>query len=1113
MNRRIPVSLCPFLLTAAAWAQVPSAEISGSVTDATGGVVAGATVTVTNAATNIQRKLATNSSGVYDAPALPPGSYSLKVSMPGFKTDVRNGIELQVDQVARIDVSLQVGNVSETLEVQAVAPTLDTENATVGTVVENKRIEELPLNGRNYLQLASLTPGVTQYGPGNSIAQARGGGDRSNFQLNISGQRQENNHYMLDGVENTDPNYATYLIQPSVDALQEFKVETGTYGAEYGHNLAQINVITKSGSNEYHGALFEFLRNSVLDAKNFFDRGGGPNPPFKRNQFGGVIGGPVQIPKVINGKNKLFFFFNYEGLRQVQAQTITSTVPFPSDRAGNFAGSTTVIYDPSTRVLSPDGTRVASSTPFAGNIVPANRIAAASQALLQYYPLPNNKVPSYASDFLSNESASANADAETARVDWQQSSNSSFVFRYSHGNEPQYIPAAIPQLGTVNSTITHQALVGQTWVLGPNKVNELKIGFSRLELVNGNLHTAKNNIVQQLGIPYVIDTPAFWGVPFIQFTGLTAFGDPANGPYSNWDTMIQPSDNFSWNKGKHAFKFGAEAMRTRFNLTGNDVARGRFTFNGTYTAATGTAPAVQNSVADYLLGYMSTSEGQLGAVVAQLRGWYMGLYFQDQWKVTPKLTINYGLRYELQPGYNETHDKLTLIDFAANNSFHPTWVRAGSGDPLQGNPPYPLPSSIPFVRDGRFGRNLNRTDYKNWGPRLGLAYSLDAKTVIRAGAGIFYIHEIGNAMFDTARNMPFTLRIATAANALTPNETWGNPFPILGVSTLTPDWLWKDPTSYVPQWSFTVQRALTNTLSLEAGYVGSSGVHLYRTTYYNEPQPGPPTSNLNARRPFTDLGFIQAVEGATQSSYHALQVRLQKRFSDGFTLLSSFSYEKSIDNASGIRQANGDQYTPQNVYDLTQERGPSAFNFGKRWVNSFLYQLPFGKGKRMMGDANRLVDAVLGGWQFGGIFTWQGGFPLSAYCASNGTYMNTDSSCRADATGVSPNSSSPSPTRWFNTAAFVSRVNFVAGVGPYTYGNSGRNVVVGPGIVELDASLSKSFRIAERSHLDFRAEFFNVPNHPILGQPGTTVGTPAYGVIGETNLPARQIQFALRFVF
>ncbi|HLJ17456.1 MAG TPA: carboxypeptidase regulatory-like domain-containing protein [Bryobacteraceae bacterium] len=1113
MSSQTQLFLVALLSGSMLWAQAPTGEITGTVSDPKGGRIAGATVIITNSATNLQRTASTNGAGIYTAAALPPGTYSVKANMAGFKSDIRNNIDLQVDQIARLDFTLQVGNVSETVVVEAQAPTLDTENATVGTVVETKRIEDLPLNGRNYLQLASLTPGATQYGPGNSIAQARGGGDRSNFQLNIAGQRLENNHYMLDGVENTDPNYGTYLVQPSVDALQEFKVETSTYSAEYGHNLAQINVITKSGGNEYHGTLFEFLRNSDLDAKNFFDNGGAPNPPFKRNQFGGVIGGPVQIPKVFNGKNKLFFFFNYEGLRQVQAQTIDSTVPLASDRAGNFAGSSTVVYDPATRVLSDDGTKVLSQAAFPGNVIPASRISPVSQTLLQYYPLPNRNVKGYANDFLSNESASANADAETARIDWQQSTNSSFVFRYSHGNEPQYSPAAIPQQGTVNSTITHQALLGHTWVLGPDKVNEFKLGFSRLELVNGNLRTGKDNVVQQLGIPYVLDTPAFWGVPYIQFTGLTAFGDPPNGPYSNWDTIIQPTDNFSWNKGKHSIKFGVEYMRTRFNLTGNDVARGRFTFNGEYTTASGVAPTVQNSVADYLLGYMSESEGQLGEVVAQLRGWYMGLYFQDQWKVTNKLTINYGVRYELQPGYRETHDRLTLIDFAWNNSIAPTWVRLGSGQPYQGNPPYALPSSVPFVRDGRFGDDLNRTDFNNWGPRFGIAYSLDDKTVIRAGGGVFYIHEIGNTMFDTARNMPFTLRIASPSNALTPNETWASPFPVLGISTLAPDWLWKDPTSYVPQWSFTLQRALTKSMSLELGYVGSAGVHLYRTTYYNEPQPGPPTANLNLRRPFPYLGFIQLAAGAAHSSYDALQVRLQQRFSKGFTLLSSFSYEKSIDNGSGIRQANGDEYTPQNVYDLAAERGPSAFNFGKRWVTSFLYELPFGKNKPMLAHATWIVDGALGGWQLGGIFTWQGGFPLSAYCTSGSTYQNTDTPCRADATGISPILGNAAPTEWFNTAAFVNRLNFIPGVGPYTFGNSGRNVLIGPGMVELDASLQKSFFIAERTHLDFRAEFFNLPNHPILGQPGTTVGTPSYGVIGATNLPSREVQFALKLLF
>ena len=1105
--------LFALLFSSPCWAQAAVGEITGSVTDPTGAAVANATIVITNNATDLQRTTTTNGDGIYSAPALPPGRYSVKVNMSGFKSDVRNGIDLQVEQVQRLDFALQIGDVKESVEVGAQAATLDTENAEVGTVVETRRIEELPLNGRNYLQLASLTPGATQYGPGNSIAQARGGGDRSNFQLNIAGQRLENNHYMLDGVENTDPNYGTYLIQPSVDALQEFKVETSTYSAEYGHNLAQINVLTKSGTNQYHGTLFEFLRNSDLDAKNFFDRGGAPNPPFKRNQFGGVIGGPVQIPKVFDGRNKLFFFFNYEGLRQIQAQSIDSSVPLASDRAGNFAASKTVIYDPATRVLSADGTKVISQTGFPGNVVPASRISPVSQALLQYYPLPNNNVSGYANNFLSNENATANADAETGRVDWQPTSNQSFVFRYSHGNEPQYSPAAIPGQGSVNSTITHQALLGYTSVLGPTKVNEFKLGFSRLELVNSNLRTGKQNVVQQLGIPDVIDTPAFWGIPYIQFTGLTAFGDPANGPYSNWDTIIQPTDNFSWNVGKHAFKFGAEYMRTRFNLTGNDVARGRFTFNGEYTTALGGSPTVQNSMADYLLGDMSLSEGQLGEVVAQLRDWYMGVYFQDEWKVTNKLTINYGLRYEIQPGYNETHDRLTLIDFAWNNSMSPTWVRLGSGAPYQGNPPYPLPSTVPYVRDGRFGNNLYKTDYNNWGPRLGIAYSPDDKTVLRLGAGIFDIHEIGNAMFDVARNMPFTLRIATTSNSLVPNETWASPFPVLGISTLAPDWLWKDPTSYVPQWSATIQRALTKTMSFEAGYVGSAGVHLYRTTYYNEPQPGPPTANLNLRRPFSNLGFVQLVEGASHSSYDALQLKLQQRFASGFTVLSSFSWEKSIDNGSGVRQANGDEFTPQDVYDLAAERGLSAFNFGKRWVTSFLYDLPFGNGRAMLNHTNRFVNGLFGGWQLGGIFTWQGGFPLSAYCTSNSTYMNTDTPCRADSTGLSPNLANPTPTGWFNPAAFVNRLNFKAGVGPYTYGNSGRNVVIGPGIVELDALLEKSFYMTERTHLDFRAEFFNLPNHPILGQPGTTVATPTYGVISATNLPSREIQFALKLLW
>jgi Carboxypeptidase regulatory-like domain/TonB-dependent Receptor Plug Domain len=1108
--RRVRICTCAVLLSAVVSAQTPTAEITGRVSDATVGAVVGATVTITNTGTNAQRVVTSNSSGSFDAPALPPGVYSVKVAMAGFKTEALNNVELQVNQVARLDFTLQIGNVTETVEVQAEASALQTETASVGTVVENRRIVELPLNGRNYLQLASLVPGVTTYGPSNSIAQARSGGDRSNFTLNVAGQRLQYNHYALDGIENTDPNYATYLFAPSVDALEEFKVETGTYSAEYGHGVGQVNVITKSGTNQYHGSLFEFLRNSRLDAKNFFDKASDPIPPFKRNQFGGTAGGPIM-------KNKLFFFFNYEGLRQRKAQTALSTLPFGSDRTGNFAGSATTIYDPATRVLSADGTKVQSVSAFPGNIIPANRISPiATFAFQNFYPLPNNITRGYTNDFLSNEALSADADQQLARVDWTQSSTSSFQFRYSHGSEPQYIPANIPQQGNNNGTISHQSMLGHTWVLGSNKVNEFKFGVSRLESANSNLHTGnpQYDYVSQLNLPALTRSPLFYGIPFFQISNFTSAGDPANGPYLNWDTVIQFSDNFAWNKGKHNFKFGAEFQRTRYDLTGNDVARGRFTFGGQYTSLPGVSPQPQNAVSDFLLGIISNSEGQLGQVVANLRSYSMGYYFQDQWKLTPHLTINYGLRYEFQPGYSDKYDHLVNLHFKWDNSITPTLVRAGSGDPYAGNPGFPVPSTIPYVRDGRFGSTTNRPDYKNWGPRLGIAYSMGSKTVIRAGAGLYYVHEMGNVLFDMMRNQPFTLRIQTASNSLVPDETWARPFPVLTTSTLTPAWEWGDPTPYVPQWSLNVQRQITRDMSLEVGYVGSSGVHLNRIVYYNEPGAGPP-GNFNLRRPFPTMGFVQLVEGASHSSYDSLNVRLQQRFAHGFTVLSSYSYGKSIDNGSGSRQATGDAFTPSDNNNLRGERGLSAFDFRQRSTTSFLYELPVGKGKALLGGANRVVNAVAGGWQMGGIFTLQAGFPFSVNCSSNATYQNNDTTCRADAVGTNPALASDlrGPNKWFNTAAFVSRVDFVAGAGPYRAGNAGRNVVIGPGITELDLSMAKTFHFTERIKLEFRGEFFNIPNHPILGQPGGTVGNPTYGVIGSTRLDSRQIQFGMKLAF
>jgi hypothetical protein len=1113
------------LFSILAWAQVPTAELTGTVTDPSGAVVSGATIVITNTATNVDRSTQTNSAGIYTAPALQPGAYSARVTMTGFRTAQRSDILLQVSQTVRLNFQLELGSVTETVEISALAETLDTETTTVGTVIENRRIVDLPLNGRNYLQLANLVPGGTIYGPSNSIAFARGGGGpRAEFQLNLSGQRLQFNHFMLDGVENTDVNFGTYLYQPSVDALEEFKVESGTYSAEFGRNMTQINVVTKSGTNEFHGSLFEFVRNTAMDARNFFQLPNAPVQPLKRNQFGFTLGGPVRIPKLVDGRNKLFFFANYEGQRQRVGSLNFANVPLPQYFTGNFAGLPQTVYDVQTRVLSPDGTRVLSQQPFPGNVVPASRIHPKSRLAAALWPAPNNPptlirdlvhVQNYQNNLESNK---ADSNGGMIRADWHHRSSSSFQFRYSHSQEPFYTPSAIAGQGSVNTSITHQAMLGHTAVLSPTQVNQLKVGFSRLEADAGNLHEGdpENNWVEKLNIPYVQKGPRYWGIPIISIANFTQVGDPENSPYLNFDTLIQVTDNFSWSRGAHSIKFGGDFVRTRYNLLGNDRPRGAFTFSGVYSQLSGSTPLALHAMSDFLQGIMSAQQAQPGDVVGQLRTFSTGLYFQDNWKVTPQLTLNLGLRYELAPGFVERRDRMSIVTWAWDHSFHPTWVRAGTGEFYQGNPPVPLPANFPTARDGRFGRRTWKTPAKQFAPRVGFAYSLNAKTVIRAGAGLFFPHDIGNAAFDILRNQPFTMRVASSSNQFIPNATWDNPYPFLSVSTLTPSWVWGDPQPYSPQWSFTIQRALGRSMSLEVGYLGSASAHLQRTVYYNDRVPGGPIANVNLRRPFPDMGFVQAVEAPVHSSYHSFQTRLQQRLARGFTLLASFSWEKSIDNGSGIRQATGDAYAPPNGGDLRSERSVSAFNFGKKLTVSGLWELPFGRGKRYGAAVPRALDFVVGGWQVGGIFTAEGGFALSAACQNAATYQNTDGPCRPDATGISPKLGNPDPAQWFNPAAFVNRLGAPATgafPGPYRYGNSQRNNIIGPGLVALDASLFKSFQPTERVKIDFRAEFFNLPNHPNFGQPNATVGSPNYTRITSTRIAQRQIQLGLRLTF
>ncbi|MBY0372675.1 MAG: TonB-dependent receptor, partial [Bryobacteraceae bacterium] len=543
------------------------------------------------------------------------------------------------------------------------------------------------------------------------------------------------------------------------------------------------------------------------------------------------------------------------------------------------------------------------------------------------------------------------------------------------------------------------------------------------------------------------------------------------------------------------------------NQIGAVVPRGRFSWNGQYTG---------EPMADMLLGVMSGTEGQVGAPIANFRQNYIALYLQDTWKITNKLTANLGIRWEYESPFMDKHDAIVNVDFAWDNSREPVFVRAGTGNLNEGNPQFPAPPGWQLVRDGRFGRGAGVPDRNDFGPRAGLAYQLNQKTVLRTGGGIYFVRDIGNAVFDIVRNIPFTIRQAETADTTFPNLTWNRLFTAVGSPSFLLINQYGERTSYVAQWQASIQRELTKNMSLEVTYMGSAGIKLRRLTSYNNPEPRPGNPNLN--RPFPRFnGSFQNMNAPSHSSYHALQMRLQHRFANGFTLLGSYAYGKSIDNGSGVRTTDGDPLTPSDNYNLRAERGLSAFDFRQRLTASFLYELPFGKGRRV-GIANPVANFMFGGWQLGGIITFQDGFPNTVFCGP-GNIQNGGGYCKPDAvSGANPNlpDSEQRISRFFNTDAYVDRVGVAPGAAQpvFRYGTAGRNTVIGPGIASLDMSINKFFRFFDDKHtVEFRGEFFNLPNAPIFGQPGTTLRTPTYGVISNTRIDSRQIQLALKYNF
>ncbi len=1102
--------------------------VTGEVTDASGAAIPGANINVRNVATNGLRTATTNGAGAYTIPALQPGTYEVKAEKTGFKLSTHSNIILQVQQTARVDFKLEVGEVTQTVEVSSQLPLLTTENATVGTVVEQRGITDLPLNGRSFLSLVSLAPNVTS--GFNQVGQASGrqGGTRNSVTISLAGGRSAWSNYTLDGLTDTDVNFNFYILLPSVEALQEFKVQTGIYPAEFGRDPGQVNVSTKGGTNEYHGSAFEFLRNDKLDARPYFFKDPeSPNQtaplkaPYRQNQYGFTLSGPLQIPKVFNGKDKLFFMVNYEGYKSRLSSPNYFTSMTQDMRNGNFSVLPITLYDPKTRVKQPDGTSTA--VPFQNNQIPTTEFNPGGVYIVNTFsPLPNiaqTGIPSR--NYQYTNKTSVDKDQFTSRLDFNESANSQWFGRYSWTGEYTITPG-VAQNGTVLDTRASQWMVSNTRVFSSSKINEARFGYTTM--YNNITQELANvlNVNEKIGTALPVTDPNSWGVPNISLGGstLSGFGNDANGPFTINDKYYQFMDNFSWIAGKHSFRFGGEFRYNQFLQLGNEFARGRFTANGVFTADPNTLAGGYNG-ADFLLGDLSAIEVAVSLAKGDFRNTETSLYFDDTYKVTPHLTLNLGIRYELVPpfindfGLSPNFQMRQALPDMANvpdANLHPVLVRTGTGDFYEGLG-FRFTGPVQLARDGRLGNRLINTDYNNFAPRIGLAYSPSPNWAVRAGFGVFYSQESKNSIFDLNRAMGGRLNTDVDWTGV-PTKTFQN---YVDANTLpvsfAPGLTWGADTNlrttYVLQYILNVQRQLGQHTSLEVGYFGNGARRVNYLRNGNAPIPG--ITTFASREPYPEWYGIQFLAGDATSSYNSFTTKLTQRYGANLSSLFSYTWSKALDDNSAIR-GTGNDFTLENQRCRSCDHSYAGFDVPQRLSASIMYALPVGKGQRFLNKGG-VVDQVLGGWNLSTITTIQSGTPINpdswdAAGMGAGFPHSNRLNCVA---GISPVYDNPNPDAYFNPAAFT---NITAG----NFGDCARNYLRAPRTTNIDFSTMKDFHIGERHTVQFRMEMFNAPNHPAWGRPSGSWGSQTqkpstgFGRIRST-IQLRQIQFALKYSF
>lgn len=1122
MTTAVRIVIVIIALVAVCLAQVSTGTISGSVRDTSGGAVVGAKVVITQLATTEQRQTVTNDRGEFSAPYLHIGAYSVTVNMQGFKTEVSGGIVLQVDQLVNVSIVLQPGAITESIEVTGGAPLIDTTTSSLGQIIDNTKINDLPLNGRDVWALGLLS--------GNSVPVK---GVSSNLPFVAGGGRFQTNDILLDGIDNntiaTSGGIGVVGINytPSVDAVVEFKVKTNNYSAEYGRSAgAIVSAAIKSGTNTFTGDCWEFLRNDVLDANNFFSNAAGtPKAPYKQNQFGCTLGGPLIIPKLYNGRNKTFFFMDYEGLRRAtSASSSIENIPPDSFRTGNFSSYPYPIYNPASRVIGPNGTVI--STPFPNNQIPTSQLNPAALATLALLPQPNFGAPGATADnYLHVASQPFQSDQFDVRVDQQISQNNTIFARWSQALQTSISPGNFSGFlggGTSGINNSVNSTLNDVNVFTPNLVNEVRFGYTRH---NGNIQALDQSqgvsFASQNGIalyPFPVQTfPDYLFSDSGASTGGTNefTGIGAATPNLNIENIFEGADDLSWNKGSHTLKMGGDVRRDRFNTI---YGGGQTVFGPTFSSSSN-SPNSGAPLADFLLGDPSELTGTQLLNWAQERDLYMGVYFQDDWKVNSKLTLNLGLRYELYTEPVDAGNRGALFD-------------AKTGE-------FQVPG-----QDG-FSDAIVKGHHLDFSPRYGFAYSASRRLTVRGGAGLFYGPREQNQQATvfganppnapsvitpsisptTTLAPPITINTPIQAGPETPNLSSFTPQNSLGLLIRTADFSNSRP-AQLYEWNIGFEYQASKELVLEATYSAERGNYLTSRVNLNQLPWAEGIAGLTSQadRLFPNVGNEVVMDSSMGNNfYNAMNLRAEKRLSSGLNFLVNYTWSKNLEsNGSGGNSSfsqSGSTTNPLDSWNLKKEKSYAPLDVPQVFVASAGYELPFGAKKPWANQG--FSRALLGGWQVNGILTLESGFPTDIRTPNTSagqlfTTFNVPNSVQ----GVSMYLPNPGPNGFFNSAAFTEPGQVINAVGtPITeFGDLARRAGRGPKTKNLDFSLFRNFAIREHIILQFRAEAFNLTNTPAFflpaaNTPELTIGNPSFGKLNSSSATGRQIQFGLKLYF